>query len=92
MNVIVRDKAYEDLERIHDWIAADNPDAARDTIARIFAAIDRLAAFPGVGHSGQVEGTREWVVRGLPYIVVYRIDEVPGLLAVEGVFHGARAR
>jgi len=46
-----------------------------------------------MGHAGRVADTHEWVVRGLPYIIVYQIgpadsDEV----LILGVFHGAQDR
>jgi toxin ParE1/3/4 len=46
-----------------------------------------------MGHAGRVSGTHEWVVRGLPYIIVYEIG-VPELdeVLVLGVFHGAQNR
>lgn len=66
--------------------------AAKGVIARILDAIERLGEFPGLGHAGKVPGTREWVVRGLPYIIVYEIDLKLPLLTVLAVFHGARDR
>ena len=98
MRVVIREAAFGDLERVFAWIAKDSPLAARSVIARIFDAIDRLAEFPGLGHAGTVEGTREWVVRGLPYIIVYALDHergaelAPELLTVIAVFHGAQER
>jgi toxin ParE1/3/4 len=98
MKVIIREGAYGDLERIVAWIAKDSPAATRSVIIRIFDAIDRLVEFPGLSHRGKVEGPREWVVRGLPYIIVYTLDhqcsgEAPlQLLAAIGVFHGAQDR
>jgi toxin ParE1/3/4 len=46
-----------------------------------------------MGHAGRVVGTYEWVVRGLPYIIVYQTsaadaDEV----LILGVFHAAQDR
>ena len=52
--------------------------------------IETLAVFPLVGHPGQVDGTLEFVVPGLPYIVVYRVTEDD--VHVLGIFHGARDR
>ena len=43
-------------------------------IGRILDAIERLGELPGLGHNGKVAGTREWIVRDLPYIVVDEID------------------
>ena len=69
----------------HDAAADHRPvDADRRTAA---ADVERT------GRAGRVAGTHEWVVRGLPYIIVYQIgaaesDEV----LILGVFHGARDR
>jgi toxin ParE1/3/4 len=45
-----------------------------------------------MGRRGRARGTHEWVVRGLPYIVVYRIDEALDELKILAVFHGAQDR
>jgi toxin ParE1/3/4 len=46
-----------------------------------------------MGRAGRVEGTHEWVVRGLPYIIVYEIGTTdPDEIVVLGVFHGAQDR
>jgi toxin ParE1/3/4 len=45
-----------------------------------------------MGHVGRARGTYEWVVVGLPYIIVYEIDEVAQEVAIVAVFHGARDR
>ena len=57
----------------------------------MFAAAELLREFPHIGREGRDPGTREWVVRGLPYIIVYELD-VPGPseLMVLAIFHGAR--
>jgi len=61
--------------------------------ARIRLAVERLAEFPRMGRAGRVAGTHEWVVRGLPYIIVYEIGTIdPDELLILGIFHGARDR
>ena len=92
MKVIIRDAAFADLQGISAWIAKDNPRAARSVVERILDAIERLGEFPGLGHRGKVAGTREWVVRGLQYIIVYEIDTPHDELRGIAVFHGARNR
>lgn len=47
-----------------------------------------LCHFPQMGRGGREPGTREWVVRGLPYVIVYTHGEAA--LDVLGVFHCAR--
>ena len=55
------------------FIARDNPAAARRVRRRIHDAVRNLALFPESGRRGEVAGSRELVVPGLPYIVVYRV-------------------
>ena len=92
MDVLLRDSVFADLEGISAWITRDNPRAAQGVIARILDAIERLGEFPGLGHAGKVTGTREWVVRGLPYIIVCQPNPDLDELTVLAVFHGARDR
>jgi plasmid stabilization system protein ParE len=92
MTPILRDSAFTDLEGIAAWIARDRPIAAAHVVEFIFQNIERLARFPLMGHAGRVDGTLEWVVPNLPYIVVYTIDESHDELVVIGVFHGAQER
>lgn len=66
MKVIIREGAYDDLDRIFDWIAKDRPRSAHATIARILESAERLGHFPHVGHVGRAPGTLEWAVTGLP--------------------------
>lgn len=78
---------------IFNYINERNSTAATQVASRIRLAAERLAEFPRIGHAGRVPGTYEWVVRGLPYIVVYDIslgdeDEI----VILGVFHGAQDR
>lgn len=61
-------------------------------IARIRTAADRLAEQPLTGRKGVVPGTREWVVIGLPYIIVYEVHHDREELLVLGIYHGAQLR
>ena len=92
MDVIIREAAYSDLERIYSWIAQDRPRAARRVIDRILNSIELLGLFPDLGHAGKLSGTHEWVVSGLPYIVVYTVDRDPSEVAIIAVFHAAQNR
>jgi len=86
-------EARDHIEEIFKFINDRNSAAAAQVVTRIRLAAERLAEFPRIGHVGRVPGTYEWVVRGLPYIVVYDLslgeeDEV----VILGVFHGAQDR
>lgn len=70
-------------------MALQSPMAASRLVDRLLDRTETLLADnPGIGRSGRVTGTRELVMTGLPYIVVYRISDQ---VEVPAVVHGARA-
>lgn len=75
--------ALADLDRIQDFIAQDSPVAAYRLTDRIIGYPNRLLADnPLGGRKGRAAGTRELVVPGTSYIVVYRILDIVQILAV----------
>lgn len=65
-----------ELDAIGDYIAERNPRAAAKVVRVIHETTARLLSHsPYLGRSGEIEGTRELVVSGLPYIVAYRVTE-----------------
>lgn len=76
------------LRLVHARIAYESPVAAKSVVERIRATVKPLGQFPQAGRQGHVTGTRELVVQGIPYVVVYRIaGEAVEILRV---FHTAR--
>ncbi len=57
-----------------DYLDERNPDAASQAEARILHAAERLRDYPTSYREGRVGGTREQVVQGTPFILVYRIE------------------
>jgi toxin ParE1/3/4 len=49
VEVIWTEPALNDLDAIADYIALDNPAAARDLVQRIFKHVDQLATHPDSG-------------------------------------------
>ena len=93
MKILIREEACNDLVRIVEWIVKDSPVNAASVAERILDAIEnKIPLFPNIGRSGKVMGTREWCLRGLPYIIVYRADAARDALTILGVFHGAQQR
>jgi plasmid stabilization system protein ParE len=76
-----------DLGNIYNYIEERDPQAASRVIARIRAAVDLLSEFPRIGHAGRAPDTREWVVKGLPYIIVHELRDDE--LIILAIFHGA---
>jgi toxin ParE1/3/4 len=80
--------ATDHLKSAHEYIAAEDVAAADRLIERILSAVQALGQHPQLGRKGRVEGTRELVLTGTPFIVAYRLrhDQVEIL----AVLHGAR--
>lgn len=92
MRLVYDADALADLDGIFEWIAKDNPAAAKAVVDRLFSSTELLTSFPFMGHVGRDPGTFEWVVPRLPYVVVYEVDELRDRIIVTAVFHGAQNR
>jgi toxin ParE1/3/4 len=82
--------AAQDITEIWEYIAADNPLAARRVREEIHSAIRALLPFPGVGHRRPDLTSRSLrfiLVRD--YLIAYTPDEKP--LWVVAVMHGRRS-
>jgi toxin ParE1/3/4 len=86
-------QARRHLEAIAEYIAERSPAAAVRVGQRLQAMIGLLVEFPDMGHPGALAHTREMVVPGLPYIIVYRVEfGGEDTLVILGVYHGAQRR
>lgn len=83
-------KALQNLDDEAEYIAKEDPDAARLVVQRIVNAINLLPENPALGHSGRIHGTRELIVPDTRYIVPYRVR--PRLVRIEilRIFHSSR--
>ena len=88
MEIRWSEAAKEDLLGIHSFIAKNNPGAAERVGRKIVSLVLRLPEHPRRGRPGRVGGTRELMVSGTPYVVVYAIGE--DVIAIVRVLHGAR--
>jgi toxin ParE1/3/4 len=67
-------RAIRSLESIHAYITKDNSGAAARVAEAILDSAIQLERFPQSGRLGRINGARELIVPGLPYIVPYRIE------------------
>jgi toxin ParE1/3/4 len=81
--------ALRNLDQHADYIAKDNPIAARNAVHRIRVAADQLADHPNMGRVGRVPLTRELIVGGTPWIIVYRVRA--DMVEIIRVLHGAQS-
>jgi toxin ParE1/3/4 len=72
----------------YDFISEQNPSAAAKQLEIILQAVEQLAHFPEMGHTGRVKGMRELVIVGSPYIVAYRLKGAT--VRILALLHGAR--
>jgi toxin ParE1/3/4 len=85
---LVRSGTYRaDLENIADYIARENPSAALAVWDEIESQVERLREYPHSGRSGRLKGTRELIVTGTPFVVVYAVK---GTVTLLRVVHGAQ--
>lgn len=66
----------------------DNPSAAERMAERVREAVEYLLEYPNMGKPGRVSGTRELVVSGTPFIVVYRVAVLT--IQILRILHHAR--
>jgi plasmid stabilization system protein ParE len=88
MRVVLTRAASTDLENVLRYIAADNPSAAARVAARIDRALSLIGDFPGAGRLDQNTGASEWLVTGLPLLVIYTVQT--DFVEVIGLFHTSR--
>jgi len=80
--------ALRNLDQHANYIARDDPAAARNAVQRIEAAANRLTEYPSLGRVGRVPLTREVIVGGTPWIIVYRVRA--DVVEVIRVLHAAQ--
>ena len=73
MRLVWLRRAVADRDAQLDFIAQDNPRAAIEQGDRIAQQVGQLIEQPEIGRPGRKQGTRERVINGTPFVVVYRI-------------------
>jgi toxin ParE1/3/4 len=63
-------RARSDLAELYDYIAQENPGAARRVILLIRKAAESLLENPQIGRPGRVDGTRELTIARFPFLAV----------------------
>jgi plasmid stabilization system protein ParE len=80
--------ASRHLKSAWEYVAEDSETAADQLLDRILTAVEVLSLQPRLGRTGRVDGTRELVIVGTPFLVSYRL--LRSEIHVLAVFHGAR--
>ncbi len=74
------------VESVVDYANRHDPLTAWRVFDEVQARAEILDDQPGIGRPGRVRGTREFVVTGTPFILVYRIQNAQ--VEILRVLHG----
>lgn len=83
------ERARTDVRELRTYIAQDSPYYARQFVARIFRAVDKLVDHPKIGRpvpEAEREDVRELLVQ--PYRIIYVVQSTT--IHIVTVVHGAR--
>ncbi len=82
--------ALKNLDQEAEYIAKDNPEAARLVVQRIHHTVSLLSNNPSLGHPGRLPGTHELIIPKTRYIVPYRVRPRLQRIEILRVFHASR--
>ena len=89
MKIAWSPEAVEDLASLRDYIAEDDPSAARSVVLNILQNVEQLLPDnPQIGRAGRVPGSRELVIPQTPDIVPYRVQRTT--TQILRLYRGAR--
>ncbi|MFC5422106.1 MAG: type II toxin-antitoxin system mRNA interferase toxin, RelE/StbE family [Stutzerimonas stutzeri] len=88
MKVIWTARARVELDEIADYVAPISASAGLALVRRLRQAGKQLGEHPHMGRPGRVDGSRELVVNGTPYVLPYRVSE--GRVEILAVIHTSR--
>jgi toxin ParE1/3/4 len=78
MTIVWSPEAIADLAALRAYIEQDDPTATQRIALHIIHNIETLLPEnPEMGRPGRVPGTRELVIPRTPFIVPYRLEQVP---------------
>ena len=80
--------AILDLSEAGEFIAVENPEAGSKMAERVLEAVEYLVTYPNIGREGRLADSKELVVTGTPFIVIYRVRN--GVVQILRVLHHAR--
>jgi len=81
-------RAFADFQSIHNFIAADNPEAARQQCVFIYESIDQLNKFPRSGKPDKKTADYLLPIPRTPYVLTYRLQGK--IVLLRRIRHGAQ--
>ena len=93
--VIVLPQAFDDIDRIIEYIRAQSPQNAAQTLERLWAATQSLVEFPHRYKVHRSSRDPSRVVRSMPerpFVIYYRVIEQHRAVEVLTIRHGRQRR
>ena len=86
------DLAADDLDHIEEYITTENsPSVAVDVVLRIINTVELvLGNHSEAGRPGRLQDTRELVIDGIPFVVIYRQVTALNQLQILRVLHDSQ--
>lgn len=88
MKLRIQRIALREMKEAIEYVRLDNPEAAERLAQTLDHALGQLSEFPASGRLGRRPATRELVVGGTEYVLVYKLT--PDGLAILRFLHGHR--
>lgn len=88
MRALWEDAAREDVGEAASYIDLDRPAKGEELVLAITAVVERLTTFPLSSRQSTRKRSREAVVVGWPYVVIYIVDA--DTVHILRVFHTSR--
>jgi len=88
MKLLFSHRFRQELQGEYRFLRELNSEAARVVRQRIIKAISRLKQFPESGRAWRLNGCRELVLPGLPYIIIYQVED--NVVTIVSLFHTSR--
>ena len=82
--------ALRNLDHEAEYIAKDDPQAARLVVQRIQQTVALLADNPNIGYPGRLPGTHELIIPKTRYLIPYRVRPRLDRIEILRVFHTSR--
>ena len=88
MRILWTEPARSDINAIWDYLMEHQAPGAERVASDLLRSVERLELFPHSGRPDRIEGTRELILPGLPWLVVYA--PAPSEIVILRVIHAAR--
>ena len=89
MQIRWEEDALADLIDLRTYLSENNPESANRMANKIINATNLLADYPMLGKVGRIHKTRELVISGTPYTLIYLPES--DLISILRIFHQSRS-